>query len=610
MRVRLAAPMALLALAFAAPAASAAGTLDFKPCAQPAGVQCATIDVPIDRSGNVPGTFTLLVHRRPAPHPSGQPPLVFLAGGPGQTNTDLTTSAIQRYKPALDKRDLIVFAQRGTGPTAIHCAGIESGAPPQDAMPACADQLGPARNFYTSRDAADDLDDIRAALGVDKIAIATASYGTWVAQGYAIRHPDHLDRMVLDSTVGPDQNADVFGVAQFKEGPALARALCHHHACRGLTSDAYGDLVKLYKRLTAKPLKAQVVGPTGKRSTVTIGGLQVVALLPDLDIDPNLRAELPRAIVSALHGDGALMARLVAGGPAGPPADPAGAVNFTLNSVTHCEEDVQPFDRTASPDERLRQAHEALAKIDPSIFAPFGPDIAFLLSGVPSCAYWPMAPDQPSFGSSARADVPVLLLHGEFDLRSSKASTLTVAREFPHSKVLIVPNAGHSPTRFEASHCSRSAAAQFLNTGTAPAKCKRTRDPWVVRPLVPRSVRAAGSPAAAAQLTVADAFNQLDDGSMDRPSVESKVRGGGLRGGWFRGTGHGVELHGFTFVRGFPVSGTVSPGKAVVLRFPGGRLRFAPDGTFTGRVGKLQVGGSGRIQRQSVARRLAAAGLI
>lgn len=611
MRIHQAAPFAALVLAIAAPAAHAAGTLDFEPCAQPAGVQCATIDVPIDRSGNVPGTFTLLVHRRPAPHPAGRPPLVFLAGGPGQTNTDLTTSAIQRYKAALDSRDLIVFAQRGTGPTAIHCAGVEDGAPPQDAMPACADQLGPARNFYTSRDAADDLDDIRAALGVDKIAIATASYGTWVAQGYAIRHPSHLDRLVLDSTVGPDQNSDPFGVAQFKEGPALARALCHHGACRGLTGkDPYADLVKLYERLNAKPLKAQVVDPTGKRSTVAIGGLQVVALLPDLDVDPNLRAELPRAIESALRGDGALMARLVAGGPAGPPADPAGAVSFTLNRVTHCEEDVSPFDRTASPDERLRQAHEALGAIDPKIFAPFGPDIAFLLSGVPTCAYWPMAPDQPAFGSSPPADVPVLLLHGEFDLRSSKASTLSVAREFPQSKVLVVPNAGHSPTRFEASHCSRNAAAQFLNTGTAPAKCKRTRDPWVVRPLVPRSVRAARGPVAAARLTVADAFDQLDHGSMIRPSVESKVRGGGLRGGWFRGTGHGVELHGFELMRGFPVSGTVSPGKAVVLRFPGGRLRFAPDGTYTGRVGKLRVGGSGRIQRRSVARRLTAAGLV
>src|SRR4051812_24354994 len=240
-----------LLLASAAPASAA---LDFQPCAEPAGVQCATIDVPIDRSGAVPGKFTLLVHRVPAQQDKGRPPLVFIAGGPGQGNTDLTTAAVERFGGALDDRDLITFAQRGTGPTAIHCNELEAGGAPSSAMPACAQQLGPARNFYTSRDAADDLDDIRQALGVDKIAIVTASYGTWGAQGYAIRHPQHVERMVLDSTYGPNLNADPYGVEQFAIVPALAQALCHYHSCDGITSDPYGDLLKLFAKLNAKPI--------------------------------------------------------------------------------------------------------------------------------------------------------------------------------------------------------------------------------------------------------------------------------------------------------------------------------------------------------------------
>src|SRR3954449_8353526 len=116
-----------LVFASAAPASAA---LDFQPCAEPAGVECATIDVPIDRAGRVPGMFTLLVHRVPAAHPAGRPPVVFLAGGPGQTNTDLTPAALERIGGALDSRDLIVFAQRGTGPTATHCADLEAGMAP------------------------------------------------------------------------------------------------------------------------------------------------------------------------------------------------------------------------------------------------------------------------------------------------------------------------------------------------------------------------------------------------------------------------------------------------------------------------------------------------
>src|SRR2546423_8044209 len=150
---------AALLLVLATPS-NASAALDFKPCATPKGVQCATIDVPIDRSGNVPGNFALLVHRVPAPQPTGKPPLIYLTGGPGQSNTAVTRRAVVRYGAALQHRDLITFAQRGTGPTEIHCPALEAGADPSSAVPACGDQLGPARNFYTSRDAADDIDAI------------------------------------------------------------------------------------------------------------------------------------------------------------------------------------------------------------------------------------------------------------------------------------------------------------------------------------------------------------------------------------------------------------------------------------------------------------------
>src|SRR3954470_16472777 len=126
----------------AAAPAEAPSALDFKPCATPAGVQCAQIDVPIDRSGQVPGSFSLLVHRVPAPHPSGRPPLIYLTGGPGQTNTAVTVRAATRFKAALDDRDVIAFPPRGTGPTSITCAAYERAGDPGTTVPACADQLG------------------------------------------------------------------------------------------------------------------------------------------------------------------------------------------------------------------------------------------------------------------------------------------------------------------------------------------------------------------------------------------------------------------------------------------------------------------------------------
>lgn len=555
-------------------AAPAHAALDFKPCAQPTGVECATVEVPIDRSGRVPGTFSLLVHRVAAPKPSGRPPMVFLTGGPGQVNTQVTTLAARRYAPALKDRDLIVFAQRGTGPTNITCPELERGDDPATAMPACADRLGPARNFYTSRDAADDLDDIRQAIGVDKVALYGASYGSWVSLGYAIRHPQHVETMVLESTYGPDLNADPFGLGLFATAPGLARAICHGDRCRGITRDPWKDVLRLFAKLQEKPLDARVFDSRGRAHKIAISGLAMAALLPGLDFDSHLRSELNRAIAGALKGDAAPLARLVAGAPSGPPPDARLAQNDTLFTVTHCEEDVHPWDRASSPQDRLAEARRRFDQIPASSFDPFGADIAFLLSNVGTCAHWPMLPEQPSFGGGPPADVPVLFLHGQFDLRTPLSSTDAVAKQFPQATVLTIPDAGHSPSRRDAEPCARNLVNTWFAKGTASA-CRGVKDPFAPRPIVPKEAK----PVVAAQLTVADALDQLDAGTGGRPELQAKVKGGGLRGGTFRGLPHGgLRLHRYEFVKGFPVSGTVRPRGTVVLKVRGRVLRFPPRG--------------------------------
>ena len=59
----------------------------FAPCPGSQQLLCAQIDVPLDRSGSVPGTVSLLVQELPA---DGTPRgvLIMLAGGPGQSGTD------------------------------------------------------------------------------------------------------------------------------------------------------------------------------------------------------------------------------------------------------------------------------------------------------------------------------------------------------------------------------------------------------------------------------------------------------------------------------------------------------------------------------------------
>src|SRR3954451_6673206 len=120
MRAAVATLGALAALALTPLPASAA--IGFTPCAGTPGVQCGTLPVPLDRSGHDPGTIDLHVERVPARQPSG-PPIIYLAGGPGQTNTDQVDRALRILRPLLPTRDLVIFDQRGTGRSgAIHCS--------------------------------------------------------------------------------------------------------------------------------------------------------------------------------------------------------------------------------------------------------------------------------------------------------------------------------------------------------------------------------------------------------------------------------------------------------------------------------------------------------
>ena len=70
-----------------------------------------------------------------------------------------------------------------------------------------------------------DIEAIRAELGAERIALFGTSYGTKVALGYALRHPSHVERLVLDSVVeasGPDP----FYLDTIEAVPRALRALC------------------------------------------------------------------------------------------------------------------------------------------------------------------------------------------------------------------------------------------------------------------------------------------------------------------------------------------------------------------------------------------------
>ena len=100
-----------------------------------------------------------------------------------------------------------------------------------DANRACADIDGRVLSTFTVATAAADLEQVRTALGVPRISYFGASWGTALGLTYRTLFPEHLDTMVLDSTV-------YLGTSAAEQDRDLAAALAVERAAEPVGGDS------------------------------------------------------------------------------------------------------------------------------------------------------------------------------------------------------------------------------------------------------------------------------------------------------------------------------------------------------------------------------------
>jgi pimeloyl-ACP methyl ester carboxylesterase len=585
---------------------------------------CARVSVPLDRSGVTPGRVSLFVRRIAAQRPPGQGALFVLAGGPGQSATEsFNGDALGVVSPAFRHRDLIVFDQRGTGRSGLlRCRALERSNlfDAGRAAGICAGRLGARRFHYTSRDSVEDIETLRLALGLDKIAIYGTSYGVKVALGYALTYPDHVERLVLDSVLeanGPDP----FYRPTLEAVPRVLRSLCRS-GCSSFTSDPLRDLTRLVRRIGAGGLRGRVVDAAGRHRPTRLSRGELFLMLISGDFDPALRAAFPGAVRAALEGDRTPLLRLgrrsfsLEGEP-----PPPRLLSTALFTATTCEEMPLPWPRTTPPDpaERRRLAEAAAALIPDSAFLPF--DRASLLENdlLQLCDRWPAAPVAPAFGPGPLPDVPVLLLEGEDDLRTPVEGAERVAAQFPQAKLVVAPNTGHSALGSDASGCTERAFAHFFRDQPVSTRCPRVRPEFPPAPPPPTALRRVaptqgvagdrGRALTALALTLRDVGEDALTSFILDERDPDLARGGGLRGGRYRIDGNNVlHLARVEFVPGVRVSGSISRFGG---RRPGGRLRLTGlvDGSLALRGRKVSGRLAGKRVRAALSARTATASL-
>jgi pimeloyl-ACP methyl ester carboxylesterase len=598
LRGALFASLALLAVPHTAQA------LTWSACPDFSGVRCATVTVPLDRTGADPGQVPLRVAR--IGKTSGKT-LMYLSGGPGGAGVSEMVNVIP-VVPALMRRYRVIgYDQRGTGRSGLlRCPALERDPHLRNTAAAeqCANTLGVARKHYTTPDSVQDMEAIRQQLGVDKLTLFGISYGTELALAYARTFPTHVDRLIIDSVVDPD-DADPFVTASFRAMTPTLENLCPAR-CRGISADPVGDLYALVKRLRAHEMIGLAFDAKGRGHKVTIGPTALMDLMFNADYDPPLRAAIPSAVRSALAGDAAPLARLLREGNVfndlGSPRDFS-----TARYATICEETPLPWDAGTPLDQRPAIARQRIAALGPDAFKPFDAAVVFE-DEIDLCLRWPDVPRPPSgVAPPPYPTVPTLLLQGGEDLRTPPEISARIAAKIPGSKRLVVPGVGHGVTGSDPTGCADRALVRFVDGGAVPTSCRRvpTFVPGVLYgpasfdalPGFGHLPRRIGRTLRALEAT-------FDDLRLVTSPATLTNSGGGLRGGSWALRARRFSLRGYTVVRGVTLTGGgtahlvvhVSGSKAAhgtVTLSTGGKLR----GTLGGRRISVTLGTSARASK-------------
>jgi hypothetical protein len=288
-------------------------------------------------------------------------------------------------------------------------------------------------------------------------------------------------------------------------------------------------------------------------------------------------------------------------------------------AATTCEEVPMPWPRSTPPDpaERHRQAAERAAAIPDSAFEPFDRATTLASDTLELCESWPHAPAAPELGGGALPDVPVLLVEGADDLRTPLENAQRTAGLFPRSRVVVVPDTGHSAIGADYAGCAITAFARFVQRRPVPPSCRPTRRLFPPTPPPPARLAdvphfdgiagISGRTVAAVELTVRDVADDSFTQLVFSSRASDVARGGGLRAGHYRlGSDNTLELHGVVFVPGVTVTGRL---RHFLTRRESGRLRIggsaAAHGVLTIRHRRV----SGRLggRRLSAARNAATA---
>ena len=425
----------------------------------PADAYCGTLKVFENRETRRGRQIDLNIVVLPALRADAQPdPLFFLAGGPGQGAAKLARVVREMFRRVQNDRDIVLVDQRGTGKSnPLNCdqheAGddsLETAIESPDAtlarLKSCLSKYDADLTQYTTTIAMDDLDDVRAFLGYDRINLYGGSYGTRAGLVYMRQHGGRVRAAILDGVAPTDMRLPLYFPRDAQRAFDLLVKDCAADAGCNTAYPHLGERMQtLMARLEQNPPTVKVTDPrTGQPVVMTIDARLLADIVVFSLYVPAATTLVPAIIAAGERNDfqGLLALGSIADGGGG---EPNMSIGMQLSVI--CTEDAP----RNTPDDLDREAKATL----------FGKYVMSIQSR--ACSFWPRGKAAASYYEPVTSAIPTLVLSGGIDPVTPTWGE-QVAKTLSNSKHVIIPGSGHTAG---STGCGQRIMKDFIAKGTA-----------------------------------------------------------------------------------------------------------------------------------------------
>lgn len=402
------------------------------------------LQVPENRRGKSQRLIQIAFVRLKSSAATQGAPIIYLSGGPGVPASGMARVPVyyDLFEKLRQVADVILLDQRGSGMSSPNLDDCPTdGRFPADAFAtqpkfirALAHATGNCSWYwrskgvdvtgYNSEESADDVEDLREALGATQISLLGHSYGTELAFAVIRRHGKSVQRAVLAGVEGPGDHGTAPTVLDLQ-----LKKIADLVASDSAMAKEVPDVVSLFQHdaemLDAHPAQLTITKQTTKKPlSLTVGGVAIRFITERMLANGRSISRFPALLESVDKVDYSLLQKQM-----------EGMYNDFDAGITLMGRTMDCSARTP-PDRALQAESEARE----SLFGDAGridlqPEVCKEALGTFSLG--------PEYFAPLYSPVPVLFLSGTLDANTPPMKAERMRWGFPHSTLIVIKNGFH-----------------------------------------------------------------------------------------------------------------------------------------------------------------------